>query len=171
MFRRDSSISRPRLPGLLLLFSPPLSVSSAQTHITSHLDQVRASLLGATHPPPFEPPCNPTRHSSPVRYRQAPDILASAPWRCLCLLCGSTSQPCPPGKPLFNLQNPGQSLLPGDPRLQADLGPLGTPGCLSQITLSPLLELCTALSPLRGWRPLEFHLFLFSWHPLQGLGT
>ena len=111
--RIDSSISRPRLPGLLLLFSSLLSVSSAQTHITSHLDQVRTSLLGAhnalppscaslfppsyhraktisflnyhlikslhtvpttsqetvsLHGMPFEPPCNPTYHSSPVRY-------------------------------------------------------------------------------------------------------
>lgn len=120
---------------------------------------------------PFEPSLQPHLLFLCSEVLIAPDIPASAPWHRLCLLSGSTSQPRPPGKPLFILQNPGQSLLPGNPRLQAELGPLGTPGCLSLITLSPLLELYTPPSPLRGWRPLEFHLFLFSWHLLQGLGT
>lgn len=45
------------------------------------------------------------------------------------------------------------------------------PGCIFLTTMSTLLELYTHLSPLLGWGPLEFHSFLFSWHPLQGLGT
>lgn len=122
-------------------------MSSAQTHITSRLDQVRAS-LARRPPPPFEPPCNPTRHSSPVRYRQAPDILASAPW-----LPVPHVEALPSLVHLVNLYSTFRtqvSRCSWRSASQADLGPRHSWVSLSDHTLSPLLELCTALcSPER----------------------